>query len=288
MFSYIKNNIKVIIGIFSSTATMLLSLLTILLTFVSWEDMGFSEICSRLIILSCILALSAVFAVIAFLVKQSNDIWAQGTGKIRAIYGDIIRKAFPNRKSKERIVVIPVNTCFDTHVGDGLVSANTIHGKWILTLESKGIHKPELDAKINQAINTLRIMPSITYSQADKPLGKREQYPLGTVIPLDGKNGVTYFLLALSEFDQNLNAQCSKEDFIKCVQSLISFYDQYGQGNPIFLPLMGTGLSRVNISQEESLSLLINLLKLNHSKIHGEVNIVVYNKEKDKVSIHNI
>ena len=51
---------------------------------------------------------------------------------------------------------------------------------------------------------------------------------------------------------------------------------------------MGTGLSRAGLSHEESLNVISNLLKLNGDQIHGEVNIVVFEKDMDKVSIHNL
>ena len=51
---------------------------------------------------------------------------------------------------------------------------------------------------------------------------------------------------------------------------------------------MGTGLSRVNISQSESLNIIVNMLQLNRDKIHGELDVVVYSKKKNMVSIHNV
>ena len=152
-----------------------------------------------MLILVVILGIAVIIAIGFLFVKKCNVIWEQGTGKIKAIYGDISQ---------------------------------------------------------------------------------------GSVLPVEGSKGLTYYLLALSEFDENLNAQCSKENFVSCIQSLISFYDRNGQGNPIYLPLMGTGLSRVNLSQEESLSIIVNMLKLNRDKIHGEVSVVVFSKEKSLVSIH--
>jgi hypothetical protein len=125
-------------------------------------------------------------------------------------------------------------------------------------------------------------------SASRKSRGKRAWFSQGTVLSIKGELGLTYYLLALSDFDENLNAQCSKEEFIRCIQLLIAFYDKNGQGHPIYLPLMRTRLSRVNISSEESLNALANMLKLNRDKVHGEVNVVVFNKHSKEVSIHNV
>ena len=62
------------------------------------------------------------------------------------------------------------------------------------------------------------------------------------------------------------------------------FYDRNGQGDPMFLPLMGTGSSRVDITHEQSLEIIKSSV-LASEKINGSVNIVVYNGDKDKVSI---
>lgn len=288
MLAFFKTNLKYIGSKAIKTAGLLFSLLTLLLTFVSWDDIGISSKCSRLLILIAIILASAVIAVVSLYIKRSALIWEQGTGKIKAIYGDIIKIGFPKKDKGEKIVVIPVNTCFDTIVGDGVVSAKSIHGQWIKSMNKHGVSMDKLDEIINQAIKNQGLQPTKIYTRKEKSKGKLVGFHIGTVLPIAWVNGVTYYLLALSEFDENLNAQCSKEDFIGCIQSLISFYDENGQGNPAYLPLMGTGLSRVNISQRDSLNIIINVLKLNHDRVHGEIDVVVFCKDKNIVSIHDI
>ena len=276
MIGFIKINLKHIGNLGVKIAGSLFSLLTLWLTFVSWDDMGITSKCSRLLILIAIILASSIIAVVSLFVKRSSLVLEQGTGKIKAIYGDIIKICFP------------VNTCFDTIVGDGVVSAKTIHGQWIKNMNKHGVSTAKLDEIIDQAIIEQGLQPTKVYTQKEKSKGKLVRFPIGTVLPIAGANGLTYYLLALSEFDENLNAQCSKEDFVGCIQALISFYDKNGQGNPAYLPLMGTGLSRVNISQSESLNIIVNMLKLNRDKIHGELDVVVYSKEKNIVSIHDV
>lgn len=288
LLSFIKTNIKYVGSISVKIAGFLFSLLTLLLTFLTWDDLGVSEKCDRLLILVAILGLAIILAIILLVVKNSNIIWEQGARRIKAIYGDIIKIAFPKKGKGERIVVIPVNTCFDTIIGEGVVSAKTIHGKWIKEMNKGGTDTTKLDEIIEQNIHEQGLHSCGTHSRSEKPKGKLVRFAQGSVLSIEGDKGLTYYLLALSEFDENLNAQCSKETFVSCIQSLITFYSKNGQGNSIYLPLMGTGLSRVNISQEESLNIIVNMLKLNRDKIYGEVNIVVFRKDKNLVSIHNV
>ena len=288
MFAFVKINLRYIGTLGVKIVGLLFSLWTLLLTFVSWDDMGITSKCIRLLILIAIILVSAIIALVTLFIKRSSLIWEHGTGKIKAIYGDIIKIGFPQKNKGEKIVVVPVNNCFDTIVGDGVVSAKTIHGQWIKNMNKHGVSTAKLDEIIGQAIINQGLRPTKVYTRKKKSKGKLECFPIGTVLPIAAVNGLTYYLLALSEFDENLNAQCSKEDFVGCIQSLISFYDRNGQGNPAYLPLMGTGLSRVNISQSESLNIIVNMFRLNRDKIHGELNVVVYSKEKNMVSIHDV
>ena len=43
-------------------------------------------------------------------------------------FGDIFSEEY---KSKNVVIAIPVNRCFDTIVNDKLISSNTLHGKVI-------------------------------------------------------------------------------------------------------------------------------------------------------------
>ena len=66
---------------------------------------------------------------------------------------------------------------------------------------------------------------------------------------------------------------------------LVEFYNSKGQGYPIYIPLMGTNLSRAGLSHELAYKKMISILELESNNIHGSVNVVIYNKEKHKVSI---
>ena len=66
---------------------------------------------------------------------------------------------------------------------------------------------------------------------------------------------------------------------------LIKYYDKFGQGAPMYIPLMGTKKSRADITHEQSLRLIKSCI-LNRNKIIGDFNIVVYNGDKDKVTIY--
>lgn len=271
------------------------TLLSIFLSFVSWNDLGVNQIYSKFFIFIGIIIISLLLAILdcCFFIDK-NVVWNNGTGKIVVRYGDIIKIAFKKDNDK-KIIVIPVNTCFDTIVDSNIsslerpiVSPNTIHGKWINHIINSGISQSEIDEKIKKYIRENNIIPSKELSIEQKARGNKLCYKRGTVVPFSNEENITFFLLALSEFDSNNNAQCNKEGFIDCIKSLISFYDKHGQGFKMYLPLMGTGLSRVELSHIEALNKITTLFDLYNDQIHGEINIIVYDKDKDKVSILDV
>ena len=114
--------------------------------------------------------------------------------------------------------------------------------------------------------------------------GNKIRYKKGTVAIVGGNNNTIFYLLAISSFNDKNNAQSTKKELRDSIDSLIKFYDENGQGIPMFLPLMGTGSSRVGITHEQSLKIIKSSV-LTSDEINGSINIVVYNGDKDKVSI---
>ncbi len=109
-------------------------------------------------------------------------------------------------------------------------------------------------------------------------------YEKGTIAVYEFGDTI-FYLLALSEFDENNNAQNSKNELIKSIKSLLVFYDERGQGYNLYIPLIGNGLSRTGIDKKEALETLSMMLSLLRKKLQGDVTIIVYKGDRDKVSI---
>ena len=99
-------------------------------------------------------------------------------------------------------------------------------------------------------------------------------YPLGTIAAIDTRNA-TYLLLAISEFNEKGMAEASKEDIEACLFSLLRYYDECGQGADLYLPLVGTGLSRSRLDKAEAFELIRSVVTERSSFVGGKVTIVV-------------
>ncbi len=109
-------------------------------------------------------------------------------------------------------------------------------------------------------------------------------YPIGTVAVLETYKCV-FLLLAISHFDGNGNAQSTQQDIARAIESLLRHYDTHGQGADLYLPLLGTGLSRAGLSNTESYKLLVDAATSGAAHITGKVTIVVLPEVADELDL---
>lgn len=289
----LRRNVETIIKATLAVAGGLFSILSILLSFITWEEMGIVGASKKIVIFLIILLCALVIGILTILLfKRNNLIWENGDGKINICYLDIMKLAFDKKNRAKKIVVIPVNTSFDTIVDENLslydkplVSPTTVHGMWIKNMVKQGFTIQDIDSAIDKYISLRNIEPVKILTPQEKKRGKLKCYENGTIVIIDGNNNIEFFLLALSEFDENNKAQTSKEEVIKCIKKLLDVYDANGQGYEIFVTLMGTGRSRAGLTHCDSLQVIKSVLSLYGEKIHGTINVVIYPKDRDKVSI---
>ena len=267
----------------------LFSAISILLTFYSWEDFGFNDLCSKTIIIVSLFIFVAIVSVLCVCFFNKEHVWERGPGSLSVIYGDIMRigfkKSFFQRRTP-RLIVIPVNTHFDTIVEppspQALVSSSTIHGKWVSHfLEKEGINANILQSRIYASLDSQHI----GYDTIDRERGGNRCYTQGSCALIQGRNEVYFVLLAISDFNESNNAHTNKECLISNIKSLLFFLDSVGQGAECFIPLMGTGLSRAGLTHKDSLHLILSTIDLYNERVNSPLNIVIYKGDKSKVSI---
>ncbi len=268
---------------FVGWASCLFAISTTLLSFVSLDSLGWN-IPSRILVLVAVFLLSAVGALLQTCwFSDARVILQRAGGSVRACYGDIFQLS---KSGGRTLCVIPVNTAFDTIVEDAgerpLVSPNSLHGKLVSEVISGGLTVEELDARISSALAGTAV--SRRLGEEKRPRGKRDVYEVGTVVPVV-IGETTYLLVALSEFDEENVAGSTRAGLITCLERMTEYYDRCGQGNALFLPLMGTGRSRMNLSHVESFEVITSYLKMRSDVVHGEITVVVYEGDTNKVSI---
>lgn len=201
-------------------------------------------------------------------------LWQSGTGSLSVEVGDLLSKGFGRRRKYRNIVVVPVDSAFDTVVTAGCetfdkprVSAMTLHGKWLQRMYQCGETTKSLDKRIHENLELRGIRPLDSEIQ-----GRR--YPIGTVAVVENDKAF-FFLLAVSDFDEGNVARSTSDTVRDALDVLIDTYDAMGQGFDLYLPLIGTGLSRAGLCHIDSYRLIAETLGRRAQNIHGNITIIV-------------
>lgn len=202
-------------------------------------------------------------------------------------YGDIFSPNETCGETPRRNIVIPVNRCFDTLVDDDLISSNTLHGKAIKRIISRGVSQEKLNSAIQSNLKKQGLL-SETILRTQKRSGNLERYPVGSVAEIQETNECTFFLLGLTSFDDKLTASVSVEDYVVALTKALKFCNYRSQQYPVLMPLIGGGLSRTGKSERDILEYLIKLIKLNKDLIQFDLHIIVRENGRDTVPISDL
>lgn len=277
--------------IFQNTARiagMLYSLATVILAFTSWDDLGITDLNKRILILLEI-GVASFFIGLTYtiLFQRSRCLWRCGNRSITVRYQNMLKLAFSRIRTGEKLMVIPVNTGFDTIVDhdptqeDPLVSPESLHGQWIMRMNRDGVAVEELDQRIKEYLDANYPGAAETVM---KKRGNQFSYPYGTTVILHHRN-TTFLLLAISKFDKHNVADSNLTDYRKCLITIIKHCHNKGQGYDLYIPLMGTKMSGLQLSHEGALKMVTSALIFYNDRLRGKVNVVIYPGERDAVTI---
>lgn len=290
MIKRVKNNLKYIFSRFTLLASMVFGSISILQMFVEWKTFGIEEtnIKCKIIVFCILLFVCGIGSIIwgAFL-SNKVTVFSEDEVKIVIKYDDLMKIAFPKKQKEERIVVIAVNCCFDTEISQDLIREQTVHGQFLKRFASNEFERQCLDSAIEASMAEFETL-AVQLEQSEKRYGKLKRYPLGSVARINGRNGVTFFLLALTEFDKDCKAHCNKHQYAECILKLFEYYDSHGQGMNMYLYPMGTGMARTGLTKKDALKTVVTLTKISKEHLKSKTTIVVDKRNKNEISITDI
>lgn len=202
--------------------------------------------------------------------NDGDFLWRRGPGSLSWRCGNLFRFGTGNKKKVRNLVVIPVDCGFKVHVTrnyEGVaikeVSEHSVHGQWLTRMALSGISEDEVKTRLASSLHASGIKPD-----------SNGLYPLGTVVAFDTRNA-TYLLLAASRFNEKGVAESSKEGIEESLKSLLRYYDENGQGADLYLPLIGTGLSRSRLDKVQSFELIQRVVTEQSTFVSGRITVVV-------------
>jgi len=140
------------------------------------------------------------------------------------------------------VFVIPSNTSFDTDLNSGLISDKSVQGQFTKRFYDSVAH---LDTDLTNALS------SLTPERVDSTKqGKSQIYPVGTAVRVSTR-GRTAFLVAIGMLNQYGVARATFDDVQNSLPRLWESIATQGTFEPILIPVIGSGFSRLTQTREE-------------------------------------
>ncbi|WP_426502657.1 macro domain-containing protein [Dactylosporangium sp. McL0621] len=187
---------------------------------------------------------------------------------IRMLVGDLFTQV-------DADLVIGFTDTFDTSVtGDRIIAGGSVQGQFLV--REYGGDKARLDADLDLALAPVPV--AAVEQRSAKRLGKLSRYPLGTVAVL-GQPGRLRYLAAYSRMGNDLVPRSSVGGLWHSLAQLWDAVYEHGQRRPVAMPVVGSGLARIDQLGPEALAHLILLSFVARSRetpICRELRIVVH------------
>lgn len=189
---------------------------------------------------------------------------------VRLVVGDLFEQNAP--------ALVGMTTTFDTETG--IIEKNSVQGNLLRVIY--GDSQPRLDAALTAALGTTPTVDTIV-----KP-GKQDVYPVGTVAILPGQGDIRYYCVAYTSMDEHNRAKGTIRGILDSLDNVWDAIDRNGNGDPICVPLLGQGQSRIpELTAEVAVRLIAFsfLLRTRRERFSRELRIVIHPQEVMKVDL---
>lgn len=143
-------------------------------------------------------------------------------------------------------LVIGTNTTFDTSLVDGLISESSLQGQFTKKYFGNVVNHLDADLEVS-----LQGLTPTEIAQADKPVGKRRRFEMGTVAKINVDGRIAY-LVAIAHMNGHGVASTTIEDIRTSIAALWLHISEKGGGLPsLRVPVLGTGFGKLVETREE-------------------------------------
>lgn len=139
-------------------------------------------------------------------------------------------------------VIVGTNTTFDTRISNELISEKSVQGAFTIKFYSDDT---QLDRELSNGLagHSGQTLPNTR-------IGKVIRYKMGTCVRLNPKQRTAYFL-AIADVNEHGTASGTFNDLQEALARLWVFVGTRGTKEPLVMPVLGTGFSRLRQTREE-------------------------------------
>lgn len=180
-------------------------------------------------------------------------------------------------------LVIGFNDVFDTELGE-IIKHSSVQGQFLK--REYGNDQKRLDDEIETALKEKNINGSL---DPNKNRGKAWRYPIGTTITL-GSHEKRYFLTAYGQMNNDLTVESSPKEISTSLDKLWQEVRRKCHLTDVAIPIIGSGLARINLSRTELSKLIITsfVVASKRIKITNKLTLMIYPKDLDLVDFYEL
>lgn len=195
------------------------------------------------------------------------------------VNGNLVEIKVGDLFSCEGWKVIPFNEFYDTAVDDITISKRSLNGIFI---ENHVVDLDDLNSSIKNDVQTSLSSPKANES------GKLK-FELGTLKRFNGE----YLLLAFSHFNELNEAHLTMAEYEQCLINLWREINRVYAGIPVYIPLLGSGLTRFDESgwspsKQDLLKCMICTLRISKSSFTAPINIVLTEEAYEESNLYDL
>jgi hypothetical protein len=175
--------------------------------------------------------------------------------------------------------IIGSNTTFDTEISNGLISPRSIQGQFTQQYYDNTRY---LDNDLDEALKNV----TITETNSNK-IGKNKVYEIGTVAKITKNNKDAYFV-AMASINEHGNAYSTFENLQNSLVKLWDFIGYRGGIEPLAIPLLGTGFSRIEVPREKIIKEIIKsfIAACATKRFSEKLSIVIHPKDYQRYDLN--
>ena len=165
--------------------------------------------------------------------------------------------------------VIPFNEKFDTEVDDKIISKNSLNGKFL--------NRRDLVKDINSFKNELK------KEMKKEMIEGTDRYKLGSIFKWNNE----YLITSFSKFDDKNQAYLKLENYYLFLEKFWENLSAVYSGEDIVIPLLGSGITRLDIEDEDLLKMMLLTLKMSRKKF-DRIIIALTEDKLEKIDLYHL